>query len=351
MTDVGIVKLQAWPALHQINREAGIRPPLLPGDPSGAGARWRQQTIKTTDACWGRALHFAWQMSWMDVNDVPEAFIFPDRLRLYLKHLREHNAPVTVLHRIVGLERALALVAPRADRKILRVLIANLEDDYEPVSKRERLQESAALIELGFKLMRLAFELPGIISRRRVAMYRDGLQIALLAMRPVRLKNFSSMRIGLDQHLIPCGEGWRLHWQGHEVKNGKPIDVTFPEDLVPAMRDYLQIHRPALCAGHYAGDALWVSYWWQHQDESTIRQRLMKWTKDAFGLAITPHLFRDCAATSLAVHAPEEVHIAHLILGNTYAVMQRHYNLARVVEAGRHYHAALERLRNRPDAA
>jgi hypothetical protein len=71
---------------------------------------------------------------------------------------------------------------------------------------------------------------------------------------------------------------------------------------------------------------------------------MKKWTKRAFGLPISPHLFRDCAATSLAVHSPEDVQIAHLVLGNSYAVMQKLYNLARVVDAGRHNNAALERL-------
>jgi integrase len=346
MAEVGIVKLQAWPELHRVNREAGIRPPLLPGDPSGPGARWREQTIKTTDASWGRALYFAWQMGWKDVNDVPESFILPDRLREYLKHLRQHNAAATVLHRIVGLERALALVAPSANRKILRTLIANLEEDYEPSSKRERLQEAAALVELGFNLMKLASELPDLKRKQRATMFRDGLEIAFLAMRPVRLKNLSSMRIGVKGHLIPAGDSWTLYWPGHEVKNGKPIEVPFPTALVSAMHEYLNVHRPVLCGDRYAGDALWISYWWRPEHENTIRCQLKKWTEDAFGLPITPHLFRDCAATSLAVHAPEEVQIAHLVLGNTYAVMQKNYNLARVVEAGRHYHNALEQLRN-----
>jgi hypothetical protein len=73
----------------------------------------------------------------------------------------------------------------------------------------------------------------------------------------------------------------------------------------------------------------------------SINQQLCRLTKDAFGLPISPHLFRDCAATSLAVHAPELIGIAHLILGNTYAVMEKHYNLARVIDAGRHFYGAL----------
>jgi hypothetical protein len=57
-------------------------------------------------------------------------------------------------------------------------------------------------------------------------------------------------------------------------------------------------------------------------------------------------LFRDCAATSLAVHDPDQVQIAHHILGNSYAMMEKHYNLARMTDAARHYHAALEQIRD-----
>jgi integrase/recombinase XerD len=345
MIEVGITPLKAWPILHCQRRVAGIRPPLLPGDPAGPGAKWRTQTIKGFEANWGRALHFASQMGWQDIATNPEAFATPERLRVYLEHLGAHNKPATVLHRIIGLERALAVLAPKFNRKLLRLLIANLEDDYEPASKRERLQESAALVELGFRIMRLAFELPGLKRKRRATMFRDGLEIALLASRPVRLKNFSEMRVGPNGHLIPSGNSWSMHWQAHEVKNHKPIDVDFPEELVPAMREYLDVHRKTICGDHYLGDALWVSYWWRPHNEITIRHQMKKWTQDAFGLPITPQLFRDCAATSLAVYAPEEVQIAHLILGNSYAVMQKHYNLARVVDAGGHYHGALDQLR------
>ena len=135
-----------------------------------------------------------------------------------------------------------------------------------------------------------------------------------------------------------------MEFAGDEMKNHRPIDTSFPSLLVPAMTDYLATYRRDIADGNYDGDALWLSYWWKPQAESSIRHQIKKWTKEAFGLPITPHLFRDCAATSLAVHSPEEVQIAHLILGNTYAVMQRHYNLARVVEAARHYHAAIEQL-------
>jgi integrase len=299
--------------------------------------------MKTTAACWGRSCFFLREMGWLDDNLAPDQLLTPERLRAYLAHLEEHNRPATVLHRMIGLERALAVLAPHSNRSLLRLIIANLEADYEPASKRERLQEVAALVELGFDLMKRAVEADGAVRRRRAAAFRDGLQIALLAMRPLRLKNFAGIRIG--RHLVRAGAGWKLEFSADEMKNRRPIDPDVPAQLVPALDAYLTTYRKDLVDGKCVGNALWLSMWWRPESETAIRHQIKRRTEAAFGLPITPHLFRDCAATSLAVHAPEEVQIAHLILGNTYAVMEKHYNLARVVEAGRHYHAALERLR------
>jgi len=338
---VGILHRHDWPKSYLALWEAGIRPPLLPGDPSGAGATWRSQTINTTAASLGRWIFFLREQDGFDEGASPEQLVTPDRLRAYLEHLAGHNRPATVLHRIIGLERGLAVLAPGSDRSLLRLIISNLEKDYDAVSKRERLQEAAALVELGFALRQRGVA-KGIGRLRNSTLFRDGLQISLLAMRPLRLKNFSAIRIG--RQLIPHGTSWAFDFKGHEMKNHRPIDPIFPEKLVGPMKDYIEIHRRIIVDGRYDGDALWVSSRSQPQSAITIRHQLCKWTKEAFGLPITPHLFRDCAATSLAVHSPEEVQIAHLILGNTYAVMQKHYNLARVVEAACTYHGALERL-------
>jgi integrase len=61
---------------------------------------------------------------------------------------------------------------------------------------------------------------------------------------------------------------------------------------------------------------------------------------------VNPHLFRDCAATSIAVHDPDHVRIAAAVLGHrSFATTQRHYNLATALKAARNYQAELQRLR------
>jgi integrase len=58
----------------------------------------------------------------------------------------------------------------------------------------------------------------------------------------------------------------------------------------------------------------------------------------AFGRPINPHLFRDCLATSIAIHDPDNVRMAAALLGHrSFATTERHYNLARTLQAARSY--------------
>jgi integrase/recombinase XerD len=59
-------------------------------------------------------------------------------------------------------------------------------------------------------------------------------------------------------------------------------------------------------------------------------------TRQAFGNAIWPHLFRDCAVTELVDCAPEEIGIAPDLLGHAdLRTTQRHYLQAPGVAAHR----------------
>ena len=67
-----------------------------------------------------------------------------------------------------------------------------------------------------------------------------------------------------------------------------------------------------------------------------------------FGHMINPHLFRDSAATSIAVEDPESTHITRSILGHdTLRTSERHYNHAQSLEALRQYQHRILELRRR----
>ena len=70
-------------------------------------------------------------------------------------------------------------------------------------------------------------------------------------------------------------------------------------------------------------------------------------TAAAFGQSINPHLFRDCAATSIAIDDPAHVRIASQILGHrSTATTEQYYNQAQAIDAARRYQDFLVGLRN-----
>lgn len=339
-----IIPVCDWPAADRLLWEGGIRPPLFL-DEASVAARWREKTIAGTAACYGRWLAYLRDQGLLDAGVNPEVRFTRKRVLDYVCELQHVNRPATVLHRIIGLERAFAVLVPSMDRSTLRIVSNNLAADYSPPSKREKIYESAVLANVGCNLMEASMRAFRSRARYRHAIYRDGLQIALLAMRPLRLKNFASIQIGTN--LRRQGRAWRLAFDGLETKNHKNIDVEFPNDLVNYLDHYLEIIRPRLCGRRYAGDAMWISLQAQQQHEASLRYQIKQRTREALGMAITPHLFRDCAATSLAIHNPEEVQIAHHVLGNSYTEMESTYNQARMIDAAVHYHATLGARRMR----
>ena len=78
----------------------------------------------------------------------------------------------------------------------------------------------------------------------------------------------------------------------------------------------------------------------------TINLRIGEHTQRAFGRPVNMHLFRDCAATSIAIRDPEHIRTAAAVLGHRqFATTEKYYNLARSMEAAGAFHDHLEQLR------
>ncbi len=91
---------------------------------------------------------------------------------------------------------------------------------------------------------------------RRAVDFRDGLIIALLAARPLRIGNFAKLRLG--DHLKPIPHGYRIEIPAEEAKNGRPIETVVPDAVMPWLLMYLETYRPCLLAGK-EDRHLWIS--------------------------------------------------------------------------------------------
>ncbi len=187
----------------------------------------------------------------------------------------------------------------------------------------------------------------GITERRKPVLwavrFRDGLMIALLAARPMRVSNLVSIRFG--QHLIRQGDGWALVFEPHEMKNRRPFEIPFPRELESALDTYLQTWRPILLQDQDM-EHLWITQYGRPMNSESAYVRVTKVTLRVLGKSVNPHLFRDCAATSVALEDPEHVQIIASILGHSsLSTAEKYYNQARSTEAGRIYQNVMTAIR------
>ncbi len=195
------------------------------------------------------------------------------------------------------------------------------------------------LVTLGMDLMASAETEP--TSRLAALAFRDGLVIALLALRPLRRKNLAGLVV--DVTLQRAGGGWVIRIPAEDTKTRAPIEYHWPDPLVPALTTYLAVHRPRLAAlrSRWAapiGEALWVSSHGSPMTQMALYDMICGRTQPGLGKPIGPHLFRDAAATTMAVEDPEHVRLAAPLLGHrTTATTERHYQQAQSLDAHRRY--------------
>jgi site-specific recombinase XerD len=345
-----ILPLAEWPALDRAAWEAALQP----GDvlePGGIATRWRDVTRSNVVKGYGVWLHWLKETSRLDPAVPPAARVTRAQVAVYLSDLRG-KAGYTIAGRLHELGSAMQAMAPGTDWRWLHRASGRIRGQAVPArAKRPRLRSPEELVQLGIQLMTEAALTTGRFPLEQAIGYRDGLLIALLAYRPVRLKNLAS--IALDRHLVRRGEEWWLLFPLDETKTSEVIDGPFPADLVPWLECYLAVFRPVLVGcrtkqGWPPLDALWVSKDGRALSSITISATIQQRTKAAFGVSICPHLFRDCAATGIAISAPEQVRMIPDLLGHrTAATAERHYIQAGSLEAG-HRLAEIIRTWRRP---
>ena len=124
-----------------------------------------------------------------------------------------------------------------------------------------------------------------------------------------------------------------------------PIETVLPDDLLPWFNQYLEVHRPILLGGKMS-DYVWIMHRGRPYSAQHFGERITYVTEKLVGKRVNPHLFRDCAATTIATVDPEHIRMITSLLGHsTPYTAERYYNQARAMEAGRAHQDNLMRLR------
>lgn len=343
-----ILPVHAWPAEDEHRWQIALAGGgVLGADNPATG--WSPRTIKKVADGYGRYLSWLGREALLVPGEAPAQRITPERARAYVADLMPTLSSVSVGMTIGALVAAANAFAPEDDWRWLSVRYSRLKNRAKPSrNKQHALQPTLALYQLGLRLMDEAEAVPTAI--RRTIRYSHGLMVALLAARPLRIRNFQNITIHTS--LRYDGGGYWLSFTGEETKTGRPIDEPIPAALIPYLETYLRVHRP--CLLHRNGKVsglpperrLWIDRDGRPMQEAALRDNIKRITKAAFGTAIWPHLFRDCLFTSLAVEQPELIGLGSALLGHaSLATGPKHYNQAQMLSASRKYTAALLEIR------
>jgi hypothetical protein len=344
-------RVEEWPTSDRAAWQRAQKPGDLLED-GGFASRWSKNTSRKTASGYGRFLGWLSHHGLLDPDSAPAGRITRACVDAYIKELAEVNGGYTLFCRTQELYDAIRVMAPDRDWRWLCRLAGTLRSRAVSVkNKRARLRPAGELVELGRRLMNEAERRPGWSPLRRAVHYRDGLMIALLAHRPLRLGNYTATAVG--RHLVRHAAGYWLSFTALETKNRRVFEAPIPISLGSFLDRYLGHYRPILLT---RGDrqpaaklnALWVSEAATPMAQISIHNRIRKHTRAVFGAALPPHWFRDASVTTIAIEDPVHVRSAMNILGDaSLAVTEKHYNQARSLEASRRYQDVLADLRRR----
>lgn len=262
--------------------------------------------------------------------------IFPDALKLtpgdrveqsrvedYVEYLRENCRDTTVAHCLGRLFYTIRAFCPDRDWQWLYRISRRIAAKAVPIKHRQVL--SSDLYALGLRLMDRALikaNAMGRLTKSCAIAYRDGLLIATLVEAPMRRGAFS--RLLIDEHMIKVGKRWCLMVPAENTKTKTEQEYELSDGLSRYMGIYLDQVRLAF-PGAAQHSNLWP-YEGRPMTDKMIRRRVIKWTRIGLGFEVSPHRFRNAAATFISIADPENIRVAKDLLGHrSFAMTEKHY--------------------------
>jgi integrase len=262
-----------------------------------------------------------------------------DRIDLLLNAKKPDGrsyAPLTISSWVVGTWIVVRAIAPNADvcalieaeKRLCRIRVRE-KFIVDPAKLRIR---ASAIMQSSLDIIRAyADRLPSsVIAKpllRALLEYQTALQISVLSLVALRLRNLTATELGEERNLFVLSTEWWLVFSRDVMKGKRAYDRLFPAEAVPWLETHLQEVRPVL-ARSYTGDHVWLSLRGGPQSDQAIRKAIKKMTEGMFGRPITPHWFRDCVATAMAQADPADLEAASWTLANHPDTVNIVYNHA-----------------------
>jgi integrase len=285
---------------------------------------------------YGLYLDFLHRTGRIDPDQSAMTLITPENVKAFVAELQARVRSVTVWNSVYKLRRVAQLLAPGTDFGWLTEIEKDIALVMIPRSKADRLVLTERLVEAGLMMIREA-EMFGKTALARAAGVRNGLLIALLALHPIRIKNFAALTIA--DSFINTGGRWWLHIVSEDTKSHRVDERQVPEFITDAVNSYVKTHRAVLCRGDAGNLALWVSSTTGRQlTTKNLGTLISKLTRETIGVDVSPHLFRTAGASTAAVYGGKNPHLASALLNHRDPrVTEEHYNRAATLSAGDEY--------------
>jgi hypothetical protein len=280
-----------------------------------------------------------------DFSMPPAERITPERVRAFIDHLSAEIKPSSVAIIVDHLYAATRLIAPTTDWAWLRSIKSRLATRARPEDRFDRLVPPLQTLDFGIELMDAALTLPMNGRKERESQYRDGLLLALLSLWPIRRRSLAALTV--SRHLEFDDAGLNILLHPADTKGKRAESFRVPELLLPYVMRYLKEIRSVLF-GRSKHDGFWASLGGGPLSEDRFYQFVRARLTARFGKAMGVHDFRRAASTFLAMDAPEKIGLIPGVLQHgSPEVSERHYNLARSMQAGKRFAAHLAKARNR----
>lgn len=345
-----IVKPASWPIDDRRRWEKATIGEGFKGMENPA-VRWVPKRRKIVEDSFGRFLGWLTNSRGPTAESSAVKDITSKNIKAYIAYLRETLAPWSVTTYFGGLLRFVAVTTPKME-------VDWMQDRYRKMKTRSvstrpktaHLQHTGDLVEYGLELMR---QVEGknapkhSLGVRAAQKYQAGLMIAILAVAPLRIRNFQDIEIG--KSLVWEQGRYILRFDPEHTKTGAESKNPLPVEFEPYLKAFCTKYRSVLMkksAGKSISNYFWIDRGGEKMNEATLRETIKRWTKLKFGKHLWPHLFRDAAATSIAQDDPEHVGIVTSVLSHaSIATAKRHYDQSTSLKANKRAAEAVFALR------
>lgn len=164
--------------------------------------------------------------------------------------------------------------------------------------------------------------------------------ITILALCPIRLRNLAELHVG--RQLRRVGDVWWVILEADETKTGRPDERPVPGIVAKAIERWLGHWRSVF---HPSDDSFWPSIKGGSLAYTYVGHIITETTRRELGVAINPHLFRDCAVYTVAINAGHRMGIASGLLQHADPrSVDKYYNKGASLDAVRRYQQILDQL-------